>query len=195
MFIVSTDSSLAVQFYRQSNQFSCGAAALQMVYDFWGLKSNQAELYKTLREKNRSMKGAYIITLAPMIEDAHRRKFYACLKKFSIQNTDTLSNELDFFLHEQKIPIIACLQWRKDQPLQGHYRVLIGRDGSDVILHDPAAGTEKWPMSKLTDYWYATGPQVPEGHAVIVAKAQPPTLPSLEEEKANISDWRKRSGK
>jgi predicted double-glycine peptidase len=167
---------LEVPFYFQINDDACGAAALKMVYKYFRpsklSKFSQEKVFRNLLETDPHHAQKVRITTDDIVATAHRKGFSAKWGRVST-NKQELVEQLRFFIEEQKIPVIACQRSAID-PLLGHFRVIIGINGDEVILHDPdrANGGKaiKWSVENLLDQWKSTGKNVTGGVLIWIAK-------------------------
>ncbi len=85
-----------------------------------------------------------------------------------------MAAQISHFIHIEKIPLIACQKYTDRLPLLGHFRVIIGIENNEVILHDPCPDTGGqnliWPIKKLREHWKRTGNNVTGGVAIWISK-------------------------
>lgn len=68
------------------------------------------------------------------------------------------------------VPLIACRQSNYNAK-EGHFVVIIGLDGTDVVFHDPSQGADQREgIITFLAKWAYSGPQVTGGVAIWVSK-------------------------
>lgn len=167
--------NLSVPFVYQYNSNACGAAALEIIYKYFGLTNiSQEEIFEKYKKLEPHGSGNYYISTGDLISDAKSRDFYAekyQLNYNSIENISLLKEIL-----QQELPIIVCQQYTKEKRLIGHFRVIIGIDNEYVYFHDPSPkiGGENLKQSyrEFFDYWQPTGKNVIGGRFYIISKTQ-----------------------
>lgn len=158
---------LSVPYYRQININACGAACLAMVYQFYGIRNiDQAEIYNEYQELEPHDSGNYRITTDNLINDARKKGLSAGWARANYSNTDDCISLLRLMTNAG-VPIIACQQLSKNQPLFGHFRVVTGIDKDSVHFHDPSTEIGGANMSlSIEDFinlWQPTGNNVTGG--------------------------------
>jgi ABC-type bacteriocin/lantibiotic exporter with double-glycine peptidase domain len=114
---------LNVPFLPQRHDHTCGPAALQMVLKYFGNDLSESKLC-TLAGTTRKTGTARLGMLV-----AFRR-----LGFFVHAHADSSLRELRGYLDEG-IPVIV--NYRDFTDNEGHYGVVVGYQGSDLIIHDP----------------------------------------------------------
>ena len=128
---------LEVPFVHQTNEASCGAAALEMVYRYLGRRTaKQKNIFRKMAEPEPHGSGAMRMSNAGMAEDALNRGLYACAHAFDVTSEEAAIRDLSKFL-SQGVPVIACQKFSTEKPLLGHYRVVVGIKPGAVTLNDP----------------------------------------------------------
>ncbi len=162
---------LSVPYKSQINNHACGAAALEMVYKFYGFNDvSQQEIVNQYQEFEPHGSGNLCITTDNLVEDARKRGFHSEWKRanLNLQVDDLLTAWVN-----SRMPIIVCQKYTDEQPLLGHCRVFLGFDGQYVNFHDPCTETGgsnlRWPKDKFVDFWKATGKNVTGGVYVIIS--------------------------
>jgi hypothetical protein len=137
---------ITVPWHQQLNALSCGAAALEIVYDYWGLDINQKEIMDVARTSSAGTwtfdmeragqfsylsdaQGRFFPHEAPMGGFIERSLGYA---SFSYSGTfwlDDLKNLIDM-----NIPVTVLMSYTPSGG-GGHYRVVIGYDDSQQLVY------------------------------------------------------------
>lgn len=157
-------SCLNVPYVRQSEPSSCGAAALAMIYAYYHIPVQEADIWGA-RKSPRTLEPGYFLTTQSLIDDALSQNLQCIAGKMPLNNQSVL--EKDFLtLIQNKVPILVCKQWKN--PLLGHFIVVIGINKSNIIFHDPEDGKKKkLKIKKFIKEWQPTGPEVTGGICVI----------------------------
>jgi predicted double-glycine peptidase len=166
---------LKVPYTPQFNINACGAAVLEMVYKYYGLKKvSQEEILTKYQELEPHGSGNFRITTDNLIQDARTRGFISGWARANYSNELESTALLRILVGEMKIPIIVCQKFTETQPLIGHFRIVLGIDGESVYFHDPSAEIGgpniQWPISKFIDFWQKTGDNVTGGIFCFIAK-------------------------
>ena len=117
---------LAIPFFHQKTEFTCGPASLEMVMRFLGKRVSEEKIRReagTAREHGTSHQG--------MIEAATKEGFYCYI------NEASSLHEAKHFL-ELHIPVIVDYTEPSDD--EGHYAVVTGFSDNAIILNDPWNG-------------------------------------------------------
>ena len=126
---------------RQTFDFDCGATALQMVMEYYGVEIRQDKLIKELRTDTSGT------SVENMISVAEKNGF----KVYS--GTGVSVEQVKRFVDEGD-PCILLLQacaerymtpedWRADDD-DGHYAIVIGYNGNIIIFEDPSSIRRTW---------------------------------------------------
>lgn len=166
-------SPLPVPYIRQINQNACGAAALMMIYKYYGLEDvGQKDIYEKYAEKEPHGSGNFRIRTEHMVQDARDRNFEADWNCVNYVDSDESMDELRILIHEFKIPVIVCQKYTNREPLIGHFRVVLDMTETDVLLHDPdiiiGEASQKWPIEKFMQFWQRTGDNVVGGVMIAI---------------------------
>ncbi|MCB1235524.1 MAG: C39 family peptidase [Verrucomicrobiae bacterium] len=171
----------SVEAVRQSEQRSCGAAALVGVMNYW-----KAEGAPDLKEKDivrqypAASKEGY--PLLQLREIALRERFAA----FAVSMDGDPWNKLGEHLDNGR-PVICAVQlprgryWGSSLPLvetldrrtvmstgnewKSHYVVAMGRNYKEIILMDPKYGIVKLPRESFVEFWRL------EGYAALICSS------------------------
>lgn len=165
---------LEVPYISQIDINTCGAAALEMVYQYYGLQEfSQQELMDKYKELESHGSGNFQLTTDTLIFDARSKGFNAgWIRANWVNPTDSVS--LLRMIINADIPPIVCQTFTNSQPLIGHFRVVLGIDESKVYLHDPnlEIGGEniEWSLEKFLYFWRQTGNNVTGGILIFISK-------------------------
>jgi parallel beta-helix repeat protein len=168
---------LSVPFYYQSNEYYCGPAALEMVFDYYGADIPQAEIadaartYPYVTYTDELRRAAHFSNLSTSFGHempgnitgyTARKVGYAAFELWELNIEDLKS------LINRGAPIIVLMWWTPAK-VYGHYRVVVGYNETHIIMHDPWnkvawEGTYGGPDTSMTystfldlweyiDYW------------------------------------------
>lgn len=152
---------LAVPYSKQVSPLTCGAAALEMVYRFFGVDEfDQAEFFETHKTPYRHYPGEWWLDVASLDADATSRGFDVW--SFSAPDrVDAVGAMMDSL--RRGAPVIACQQLSKETT-RGHFRVVVGLGNGRVVAHDPSGSPdEAWRVSDFLDLW-------PRGSGLSIAR-------------------------
>jgi ABC-type bacteriocin/lantibiotic exporter with double-glycine peptidase domain len=166
-------SKLAVPFIRQTNEWSCGAACLEMIYRFYGETGiSQRNIYDALKSKDPHKGGKLQITTDAMVAHANGRGYDARWFRVNLNSGADVEAQISGYL-DRDIPLIAC-QSMADKPLLGHFRIITGKDDTAVLIHDPDPKTggafQRRDIQRLIALWQPTGVNVTGGVAIVITK-------------------------
>lgn len=115
-----------VPFFKQDTDYSCGAAALQMVFGFHHKVVSEKELIKELRSaKDVGTSHSALITRA-------KQEGF-----FVYTNNQSSLEEIAFFI-KQELPVIV--HFIEPSGNEGHYAVVININNDHITLNDPWNG-------------------------------------------------------
>jgi predicted double-glycine peptidase len=179
---------LAVQYIRQTNDWSCGPACLEMVYRFYGLTGvSQRHIYDQLKTTDPHKGGKFQVTTDGMVADAVARGFAARWLRINLSSTNEMEAQLSEFL-QRGIPLIACQRFSNEKPLQGHYRIITDLDDTSIYAHDPlvrgGGAHQRKDISAFLEFWKRTGVNVTGGVAIEIMKRSA-TSPSARASSSN----------
>lgn len=166
---------LSLKYIPQINEYACGAAALAMIYNYYGLENfSQEDLMSRYLESEFHGSGNLMITTDNMVLDAKNRGFNASWIRVNYKNYAESINQLRSLIFSGT-PVIVCQKFTDNMPLIGHFRVVVGFNDEAIFLHDPypEIGGEnmKWPIKKIMDFWQPTGGNVTGGVLIIINKS------------------------
>lgn len=131
---------LKVPYHKQHKDYTCGPRCIQMVLEYFGIKSRVDNLVRDMKT-NKDIGTVH----SEMIKKITDSGLYCYVNK-----NGTLA-EIIYFV-EQEHPVIVNYIEPKDN--DGHYAVLIGHNKKKLILNDPWIG-KKFKISKkeFIDRW------------------------------------------
>jgi predicted double-glycine peptidase len=130
-----------VRIGRQTFDYDCGAKALQMVMEYYGVEMREDILIKELRTDANGTSVDRMISVAEK-------------SGFKVSSATGVSLEqLKRFIDEE-YPVIVLVQawaerymtledWKTDYD-DGHYAIVIGYNGSIIIFEDPSSIRRTW---------------------------------------------------
>ncbi|MDI6654774.1 MAG: papain-like cysteine protease family protein [Candidatus Hydrothermarchaeota archaeon] len=107
---------IGVKYFKQLKPGMCGAAALQMIYDYYGNSIDQNNIWNSIKVPRRS--GGEYTTSAKLALHAINLGYPTILVRGDLTTLQTLLL--------QDIPPIVCQQLSENNPLKGHFRVILG---------------------------------------------------------------------
>lgn len=122
---------LAVPFFHQDTNFTCGPAALEMVLAYYGVRISEMRLRKKLHTESSPLLAG--------TSHGHLIDLARSLGFFSYANEGAELDEVQLFLH-RKMPVLV--DYTEPSSDEGHYSVVIGMENDHVILNDPWNGPE-----------------------------------------------------
>jgi len=139
-------SHISVPFHYQNNNYYCGPAALEMVFDYYGEDVPQTEIadvartypYVTFKDElrraalfsNESTSRGDEILDRNITGYSTRRFGYAAFEQWGL-TIDDLKSAID-----KREPVIVLMWWTPSKNY-GHYRVVVGYNETHLIMHDP----------------------------------------------------------
>jgi predicted double-glycine peptidase len=165
---------LAVPYIKQINSNACGAAALEMVYKFYGVENlSQDQLMQKYQEFEPHGSGNYRMSSDALVNDARERNFDAVLFRADYTDKQNCLALLNDLVEVRRIPVIVCQKFTNEQHLMGHFRVVIGVSEDSVYLHDPFLDVEgneaQWTLDQFVEFWQPTGENVTGGIGCLIA--------------------------
>ncbi|MDD5147429.1 MAG: papain-like cysteine protease family protein [Candidatus Daviesbacteria bacterium] len=166
---------LKVSYIAQINENACGAAVLEMIYKHYGIKDvSQEDILKRYQELEPHGSGNIRITTDSLVLDARKRGFRSFWGRVDYSNVENSMNLLKTFIEDLHLPIIVCQKFTEDQPLIGHFRIVLGINKNVVYLHDPhrekGGPYRKWKTQQFMEFWQPTGNNVTGGIFIIISK-------------------------
>ncbi len=162
---------IAIPDVRQSVSFSCGAAVLRSVCEYFGVGPESELDYIDLLGTDRTGTPPEAIVAA------------AEKLGLSVQAGSMDMASIAAPLAEGK-PIIAVCQSNGDGDREGHYVVLIGESDQSVYVHDPAAGRKRIGKNLWQSRWHDVGKDGTEYRqwGAVIGKSGPVTKDSYFED-------------
>ena len=134
-------SIMRVPFYWQMNEYTCGPASLQMVFEYFGKHMKQEALAKVL--KTNEEVGT---THEKLIQTATNNGFYCY-----VNNSSTIS-EIKYFLSRNFPVIVHFIEPEDNDP---HYAVVVAYEKPYLIFNDPWSGREaRMSEDRFVRYWH-----------------------------------------
>jgi uncharacterized protein YvpB len=159
---------LLVKPIKQIHPNACGVGALEMVYRYFGITNfSQEEIFNKYKTLEPHGSGNYMILTKDLLIDTQERGLKADMCKFF----NFTSKELNFLrqIIISGIPIIVCQQFSKESPLIGHFRLVIGFEGKNIIFNDPFTGQTLIISEKeFIELWQPTGQNVTGGIFLVI---------------------------
>ncbi len=159
---------LNVPHIKQINVNSCGAAVLAMIYQFWGIKDTQEDIWKRLQERREIAKGL-MIKVNKIIEDAKSKNLRWFVGNALWQDRKIAFDPIEQFL-QSGIPLIVCQRVERRSKL-GHFRTVVGLDSKWIYINDPLK-TKMSIMSrnKFLALWQKASKEIPGGLFIAIFK-------------------------
>ena len=145
---------------RQTFDFDCGAKALQLVMAYYGVDVREDELMAELKVDSHGT------PLKNMISAAEAKGVQVVAKCGGSLKT------VKKYVAENH-PVIVLVQawaekymtpedWKKDND-DGHYVIIIGQQGEDIVFEDPASFRRTWMTEKeFLTRWHDVDPRTQE---------------------------------
>jgi len=161
---------------RQTFDFDCGAKALQLVMEYYGVEMREDELMKELNTGKDGTNYASMISLAEA-------------KGFEVFASNGVPLEQLKKFVDQGYPVIVIVQAWADRYMTledwkssfeyGHYAVVIGYQDHIIIFEDPSSIRRTWlSEEEFLARWHDTDPKTHEKvehFAMILMGKQPAT--------------------
>lgn len=167
--IIKEMKILKVPHIKQTAETTCGAAALSMIYQFYGLKmETEAKIWDRLKEPRHLNPSEEFIQTSKLAEDAKKNGFYYIIGQAVWNNLEKSVALLEEFLRIEA-PIIVCQKFTKDSVI-GHFRIVMGIEDDSIILNDPSSEEEFSVMSKsdFFEMWQKCSDEVIGGQFVAI---------------------------
>ncbi|MBZ0186775.1 MAG: C39 family peptidase [Candidatus Obscuribacterales bacterium] len=162
--------AVRVPLTRQSSNYTCGAAALQSIFGFYGDEYREDVLARLLKSGPRHG------------TNYHRIERLARSKGYEVRSYENLTvKRLKEFLDDGK-PVICLIQAWSETPCDysddwqdGHYVVAIGYDTTDFFFMDPSTlGNYTYiPEKEFLARWHDTdGKEVLVNFGMVISKSK-----------------------
>jgi len=133
---------LEVPYHRQKEIYTCGPAALKMVYGFFGKKTKERYLARELKTTKDGTKNS------DLIKSARRKGFYC----FVHDNSSV--EEIKHFITKNLPVIVNYIEPRNND---GHYAVVVGFKKKKLVLNDSWNGENfKISIRKFNERWHSS---------------------------------------
>lgn len=130
-----------LKFFWQKEEYTCGPAALRMVFDFFGKRFSEEKLKKDLKT-NKKIGTKH----NALIKEARKNGFY-CF----VHENSSISN-LKYFI-ERGFPVIV--HYVEPSLNEGHYAIVIGFTSNKLILNDSINGKKfKIKINEFEKRWH-----------------------------------------
>ncbi len=172
---LTSERILEVPFIPQINSNACGAAVLEMIYNYYGLKDiSQKKLFKKYQELEPHGSGNYRFSTNALLLDARQKGFSSFWGRADYVDIENSIGLLKIFINDLHIPVIVCQKFTEEQPMIGHFRIVLGINNRSIYLHDPnksiGGAFKKWNIKKFLEFWQPTGNNVTGGVFVVIKK-------------------------
>jgi len=136
---------VSVPFHYQNNNYYCGPASLEMVFDYYGGDIPQTEIadvartYPYVTYTDELRRAAHFSNLSTSLGDempgnitgyTARKVGYAAFEQWGLTIEDLKA------LINRGEPLIVLMWWTPSK-VYGHYRVVVGYNETHIIMHDP----------------------------------------------------------
>ncbi len=159
---------------RQTFDFDCGAKALQLVMEYFGVETREDELMKELKTGSEGTSRGHMVSVAK------KNGFDV----FSAENV-TMTQVKSFI--DRGLPVIVALQAWADKYMTlsdwraaydyGHYAVVIGHQGRVIVFEDPSSIRRTWMTEKeFLSRWHDMDPDTGQKihhYALVLMGKQP----------------------
>jgi len=174
---IKKTKKLKVPYISQINDNACGAAVLEMVYKYYGLKNiSQEDIFNKYKELEPHGSGNLRLSTGSLVQDAKERGFESDWDYVDTNDKISSIELLREATNDFKVPVIVCQKFSDEYPLIGHFRIVVGVEGDIVYVHDPHLKTGgafmKWKADKFMDFWKKTGENVTGGVFVVIKRKE-----------------------
>ncbi len=168
-------TKLKVPYIAQINENACGAAVLEMVYKYYGLENiSQQEIFNKYKELEPHGSGNNRFSTDSLVSDSLERGLLSFLARADYDNEESSIRLLKWLTTGLKIPVIVCQKFTDQQPLLGHFRIVVGVKDNIIYIHDPhsenGGAFQEWGFEKFMEFWKPTGANVTGGIFVVIKK-------------------------
>lgn len=158
--------NLQLNHTRQRGRTYCGVACLEMVFDYFGKKVDQNDIW--VRKKVlRPDRTASYVTSESMAMEARDQGLNVIMAQSSL-NAKKCKGNIERMI-SLGIPIIVCRQWENDSDY-GHFVIIVGVDGNIIKYLDPEKGSRIRSQNFLSflNSWRKTGEEVLGGFFIAI---------------------------
>lgn len=167
--LMPPEALLDVPHIKQTNENSCGAAALCMVYNYYGLTiQTEEKIWQRLKKTRELDHSQEIIYLNSFPNDIRSNGLHYIKGRAVWEDPKKIIEVLEEFLRIQ-VPLIVCQRWREDQ-LFGHFKIVIGTEKDCVWVNDPEVDEKaiRVPLDKFIADWRYYSDEVQGGWFVAI---------------------------
>jgi ATP-binding cassette subfamily B protein len=135
--------------FRQSNDYDCGATALQVIFAYFGIEKNVQEIIKLVKTTEN---GTSMIKMRSIVE---KHGFKTKLGEMTVEDIKKyLNKKIPVILLVQAWPYKKIIDWQNSWSA-GHYVVAIGYDKNKLYFEDPSSIYRTYLSYKeLKDRWH-----------------------------------------
>ena len=134
------DNFMSFNYYRQQSKYSCGACAMRMVLECFGIKNSEKQLIKLL--KTNKIRGTWLKEFPQLAEKLSLN--------YVVQRNSTIK-DLKYF-NKKGYKIIICYFYPPEKI--DHYAVLKSLDSRYIHFYDPWFGpNHKYPLTYFKKIW------------------------------------------
>lgn len=127
---------LKIQHLKQSQETSCGAAALAMVYQYLNIDGeNEGKIFERIKTPRPDSPGQYYLRTWNMAQDSMRFDLTYFIGQAVLDSSEIALQPIKEFL-SASIPVIVCQRVDASSKF-GHFRVITGIGKDKVSLNDP----------------------------------------------------------
>ncbi len=129
-------NNLIIPHIKQSQETTCGAAALSMVYQYLG-HDDQTEktIWKRLKIPRPNTKNHFYLKTFDMARDGQKQGFSYFIAQAVLNSSNFALQPIREFL-SLSIPVIVCQRISKVNQW-GHFRVITNVENNNITLNDP----------------------------------------------------------
>ncbi|MBP9711307.1 MAG: C39 family peptidase [Candidatus Pacebacteria bacterium] len=164
-----------VPYIQQKDPNSCGVAALEMLYRFYGVDTlDQLEVYERIKTPAPHGNDNFYVLASSLKAEAEAGGF-----KVELVYPNDLQKSFEILEQSvrENVPVIVIQRFTEELPEVGHFRVVTNINKKYVRFHDPSSlknvgGKDKrWSREKFSRFWQANANRVvPEGGYLILRK-------------------------
>ena len=160
---------LKVPFIQQFDPNACGAGVLDMIYNYYEIEGfDQREMYEKYKQldPHGSENEDYCISVFDLMDDARSKELDAGWAGANYESVENCVSLIKVFI-DNKIPLIVIQQFSKEDPLLGHFRIIVGIDEEFIYFHDPhveiGGANKRLSYEEFVELWQPTGENVTGG--------------------------------
>lgn len=134
---------MQIPFYKQETGYTCGAASMRMVLEYFGVKRSESQIAKLM--KTNKVRGTWL-RYFPRIAEKYKLN-YVVKRNASIADLRRL--------HKKGYAIIVCYSpGRTDDYTTDHYSVVNSINAESIHLLDPYSGPkQKYSLTYFKKMW------------------------------------------